>query len=299
MIKEARLALHLRTATPKCGHVSRHPRRVRRAATHLDHLAHLRIGERLQVKDGKGLLVLSAPDARRPARHHETEAARHERLEHKVLDELLEARGLVHAVDDDDEAAQRHGLLDLLEHELAPRVLLRELRLNVQPEQVVLTDRLPLLLRGAHVPRESLHEDEERHGREGPEVGGGGRPAREHGELVRELQRTPRLPRARTRTDQHGRRVDGAEAVAHAAREEAVGDVLGLPDAVPGLARGGQGGRGGRGGLARGGRGGRGGLACGGRGGRGGLACGGLARGGRDLRGGHRARGGQGEVDVQ
>ena len=201
----------------------------------MNHLLHLLIGERLQVEDGKGPLVLCAPDARRPTRNHEPVAARHECLEHKVLDELLEARSLVDAIDDDDEAAQRHGLL---QHELALRFVLGVLSLNVQPEQVVLAGWFPLPQHLAHVPRESLHEDEERHGREGPGVAGRGRgrPAREHSNLVCELQRAPRLPRARTRTDQHGRRLDGAVAVARAVRKEAEGDVLGLLDAVPGRA---------------------------------------------------------------
>ena len=78
--------------------------------------------------------------------------------------------------------------------------------------------------------REPLHEDEYRHGREGTEATLGVRAAREHRKLVCELQRAPRLARARARTDQHGGRVDGALAVAHATRQEAVRDVLGLAD---------------------------------------------------------------------
>ena len=79
MVKEVRLALHLRTATRRCGHVSPRPQRGDNQRTHrggfdpaaryLDHLAHLRIVERLQVEDGEGALVLCAPDARRPTRH--------------------------------------------------------------------------------------------------------------------------------------------------------------------------------------------------------------------------------------
>ena len=76
-----------------------------RLALHLDDRAHLVVGKRFQVEDREGALVFEAADARRSARDDEPEATEHERLKHKVLDQLLKPGGLIDAVDDDNQAA--------------------------------------------------------------------------------------------------------------------------------------------------------------------------------------------------